>query len=139
LGVPSSSVPPQPSSLQSRGVEVRYVVTTYNSVLTPLLIGSSWQYPWSSAATLVPLIIGVLGLVLTALYETYKAKHPFIRKALFHDTSSVVIYVSGVIQGVLVSWNPTVYRRNQANRLMPAVVWSYVLVRSSPLCCGESH
>ncbi|KAI0012487.1 major facilitator superfamily transporter [Xylariaceae sp. FL0662B] len=69
---------------------------------TAFLIAISWggtQHAWDSAATLVPLIIGIIGLVVTVLYESYVAKHPFIRKALFRDISSITAYTAACIQG----------------------------------------
>ncbi|KAI1084983.1 major facilitator superfamily transporter [Whalleya microplaca] len=71
---------------------------------TSFLIAVSWgglQYSWGSAQTLVPLIIGFLGLVATMIYESFVAKEPFLRKSLFRDTTSVATYVAGCIQGLV--------------------------------------
>lgn len=71
---------------------------------TAFLIAISWggtQHPWDSAATIIPLIIGAAGMVFTVLYEIYFAQHPFLRKALFRDVSSIVAYIAACLQGIL--------------------------------------
>ncbi|KAI0469910.1 major facilitator superfamily transporter [Xylariaceae sp. FL0804] len=71
---------------------------------TSFLIAVSWggtQFAWSSVQTLVPLIIGVVGLFTTAAYETYLAPNPFLRRTLFHNTSSVMTYAAGCFQGMV--------------------------------------
>jgi hypothetical protein len=60
------------------------------------------QYAWDSAATLIPLIAGVLGLIITIAYEHRFAKHPFLEKTLFKDIGSVVTYLAAVAQGIVV-------------------------------------
>ena len=50
----------------------------------------------------MPLVIGLVGMVATILYENYLAKDPFFRQSLFHNISSVVIYVAAAIQGLMV-------------------------------------
>ncbi|OTB05049.1 hypothetical protein M426DRAFT_142683 [Hypoxylon sp. CI-4A] len=69
---------------------------------TIFLMALSWggsQHPWDSAATLAPLIIGFVGLLITVLYIKYYAKNPFIRKTLFCDASSIVTYIAAAGQG----------------------------------------
>ncbi|KAI5918149.1 major facilitator superfamily transporter [Camillea tinctor] len=71
---------------------------------TSFLVAISWggsQYAWGSAQTLAPLIIGVAGLLATAVYESNYAKYPFLRRSLYHDTTSACTYVAGCIQGLV--------------------------------------
>ncbi|KAI1264633.1 major facilitator superfamily transporter [Xylariaceae sp. FL1019] len=71
---------------------------------TSFLIAVSWggsEYDWQSVQTLVPLIVGFLGLITTVVYEAKWAQNPFLRRSLYHDTSSVVVYVAGCIQGLV--------------------------------------
>ncbi|KAK7908917.1 efflux pump antibiotic resistance [Apiospora marii] len=71
---------------------------------TATLIAISWggtQHAWDSAATLVPLILGVVGLAITGVYEQRLAKYPFLEKSLFKDAGSVVTYVAAVAQGIV--------------------------------------
>ncbi|KAK7937184.1 major facilitator superfamily transporter [Apiospora aurea] len=71
---------------------------------TATLVAISWggtQYAWDSAATLVPLILGIVGLAITVVYEHLFAKHPFLEKSLFKDTGSIVTYMAAVAQGIV--------------------------------------
>lgn len=74
---------------------------------TPLLSPStqtlnSNKHPWNSAATIAPLVIGAVGIILTVLYEVYFAQHPFLQKDLFRDASSIVAYIAAGFQGLMV-------------------------------------
>lgn len=69
------------------------------------LIGIIWggnQFPWSSWRTYVPIIVGVVGIVISMLWESYGAKRPFIPISLFSRTSSIIAYVCACLQGALV-------------------------------------
>ncbi|KAI0150508.1 major facilitator superfamily transporter [Xylariaceae sp. FL1272] len=71
---------------------------------TSFLIAISWggsEYDWQSVQTLVPLIVGFLGLIATVVYEAKWAQNPFLRRSLYHNTSSVVTYVAGSVQGLV--------------------------------------
>jgi len=73
---------------------------------TSFLIAISWagvEFAWNSFQTLVPLILGVIGVVLTILWERWGAKKPFLRQSLFYTTSAVAAYVCAIAQGLLVS------------------------------------
>lgn len=73
---------------------------------TLFLVAISWgglQFSWSSPWTLVPLFLGVAGLVGTALYEGKVSSRPFLRRSLFWNFSSKVTYLCGALQGFLVS------------------------------------
>ncbi|KAI1175260.1 major facilitator superfamily transporter [Nemania sp. FL0916] len=71
---------------------------------TSFLIAVSWggsQFEWNSFQTLVPLIIGFVGLLGTLVYEKLWAKEAFLRHSLYHNTSSIVAYLCGSIQGMV--------------------------------------
>ncbi|OTA60806.1 major facilitator superfamily transporter [Hypoxylon sp. EC38] len=71
---------------------------------TAFLIAISWggtEHAWGSGATLAPLIIGTIGLIGTVLYEVYVAQHPFLKKDLFRDASSIVTYIAACLQGLM--------------------------------------
>lgn len=73
---------------------------------TSFLMGLTWggvQFPWSSFRTLVPLLIGILGIGATFAWEMWGAKQPFIRLAIFDSLSTVAIYVGAIVQGLMVS------------------------------------
>ncbi|KAH9904531.1 MFS general substrate transporter [Xylariomycetidae sp. FL2044] len=71
---------------------------------TAFLIAISWggtQHAWDSTATLAPLIIGILGLIATGIYEAYVAKFPFLPRDLFRDMSSITTYIAASLQGFM--------------------------------------
>ncbi|PSS12164.1 hypothetical protein M430DRAFT_144241 [Amorphotheca resinae ATCC 22711] len=73
------------------------------SVLS-FLIGISWggvQYSWSSFQTLLPLCLGIAGLVGTIVYERYGASSPFLRLSILRNPSSIAVYIGSVVQGIL--------------------------------------
>ncbi|OTB17639.1 hypothetical protein K445DRAFT_309813 [Daldinia sp. EC12] len=101
---------------------------------TAFLIAISWggtQHPWNSAATLVPLVIGVIGLILTALYVGFVSKYPFIPNDLFRDVSSVVTYIVACLQGILSS--PADYRISGPLYFMSVKQFSPILAGAAPL------
>lgn len=68
------------------------------------LIAISWggtQEPWSSFRTVVPLVLGLLGIGATMMWERSGAHEPFLRKSLFHCTSSFAAYAGATAQGLL--------------------------------------
>ncbi|KAI0545411.1 major facilitator superfamily transporter [Xylaria curta] len=71
---------------------------------TSFLIAVSWggsQFEWNSIQTLVPLIVGFVGLLFTLVYERFWAKQAFLRHSLYHNASSIVGYICGSIQGMV--------------------------------------
>ncbi|KUI69873.1 hypothetical protein VM1G_05397 [Cytospora mali] len=71
---------------------------------TSFLIAISWggtQFAWSSAQTIAPLIIGIIGLFGTAAWERCMAKEPFLRHSLFYNLSAISAYVCSSIQGLI--------------------------------------
>lgn len=75
-----------------------------------LLIGLTWggtEFPWDSWHTLVPIIIGVVGLVASACWETFVASNPFLRVQLFKSTSAIAAYVCIFMQGLMVRNYPS--------------------------------
>ncbi|KAH8197850.1 hypothetical protein TruAng_007997 [Truncatella angustata] len=65
------------------------------------LTAAGVQFPWNSAAALAPLILGLLGLVSTALWEEYGATEPMLKRSLFHNWSSITTYFGGFVQGLV--------------------------------------
>ncbi|KAI4716277.1 putative efflux pump antibiotic resistance protein [Aureobasidium sp. EXF-10727] len=69
---------------------------------TLFLIGISWggtEYPWSSATTLCPLILGLVGVVCTIVYEMKLASTPFLRMSIFHNRSAIAAYICTALMG----------------------------------------
>ncbi|RMD42684.1 hypothetical protein DV735_g2406, partial [Chaetothyriales sp. CBS 134920] len=74
------------------------------SSLTSFLIAVSWggiTYAWTSWHTLLPLILGLCGTLLAILYEWCIAPSPFMIKSLFGNISSIITYLSALIQGLV--------------------------------------
>ncbi|KAI0096133.1 major facilitator superfamily transporter [Nemania sp. FL0031] len=96
---------PKKASAQEKFSRIDWVgMTIFTGSATSFLIAISWggtQYPWSSASTMAPLIIGVTGMIATIPYEAYIAKDPFLPKNLFSSTSSIVIYFAAAMQGLI--------------------------------------
>jgi membrane protease YdiL (CAAX protease family) len=61
------------------------------------------QYPWNSVQILAPLIIGFAGLVATVLWEEFFAREPMLKRSLFYNWSSIIAYLGGFMQGLVVS------------------------------------
>ncbi|KAE9565942.1 hypothetical protein CGMCC3_g17880 [Colletotrichum fructicola] len=69
-----------------------------------LLIGISWggvQFAWGSAQTVAPITLGVVGLAATIMYEARYASHPFLKKTIFTSLNSVLVYILGFLQGLI--------------------------------------
>jgi pimeloyl-ACP methyl ester carboxylesterase len=76
----------------------------FTSSATAFLIAISWggtQYAWYSARTLVPLILGIAGLVAVCFWEHLLAREPFLKPSLFKSVSAVAIFICGASQGLL--------------------------------------
>jgi MFS family permease len=73
--------------------------------ISSFLIGITWgggQFPWSSWCTLLPICLGVVGVIATVFWIKNGTQHPFLRFALFRDSSSQAVYFCAVLQGLLV-------------------------------------
>jgi MFS family permease len=96
-----------PSSLRDKLRRIDYIGTfLFVASTTSFMIPLSWggvMYAWSSWHTLVPLIIGAVGLAVFCYYEYRFATHPVIPLEIFNSTTATVAYVGTLIQG-LVLW-----------------------------------
>ncbi|KAI1340813.1 major facilitator superfamily transporter [Xylariaceae sp. FL0016] len=96
---------PRESTLREKVMRVDWIGGgIFTSSATSFLVAVSWggvQYAWSSYQTLVPLLIGVFGFIATVFYERRFAKHPFLRRSLFHNWSSIITYVLAGMHGIL--------------------------------------
>lgn len=76
------------------------------SSATGFLIAVSWggtESPWDHWKTLVPLIVGGVGIILTMVWERFGAREPFLRHSLFKTWSAHAVYAGAFAQGLLVS------------------------------------
>lgn len=70
------------------------------------LIGIMWggsQYAWSSMKTILPIVLGTVGLISCLFWEAYGATQPFFRLSLFRSRTSNAAYFCVFLQGLLVS------------------------------------
>lgn len=61
------------------------------------------MYDWHSWRTLVPLLIGIAGLIIFMLYEAYIPQDPIIPMSIFSTKTALVSFIGTVIHG-LVLW-----------------------------------
>lgn len=76
-------------------------IASSTSFIIPLTWGGV-MYPWSSWRTLVPLTVGVCGLISFVLYEKFCATEPVIRLSVFGSRTGVVTYIGTFVHGILV-------------------------------------
>jgi ATP/ADP translocase len=73
---------------------------------TSFLIGLSFggvQHPWSSAATLAPLIVGVTGIAVFLGWQFHKKPHSLLPMSIFYNWSAVSAFYCAMINGLVVS------------------------------------
>ena len=73
--------------------------------MTSFLIAITWggvQFPWSSFRTLVPLVLGAVGICVAFAWEIWGTKLPFLRLYLFNSRSAWLAYACTLLQGLLV-------------------------------------
>ncbi|KAJ5644821.1 efflux pump antibiotic resistance protein [Penicillium longicatenatum] len=93
---------------QKGGVQLRSIdwigQVLFIASISIFLIGLSWggvQYSWGSYQTLVPLCLGVVGIIATGLWEFLGTSHPFIRLSILTDRSSLAVYAAAIVQGTI--------------------------------------
>ena len=59
------------------------------------------SYAWDSWRTLVPLLIGVAGLILFVIFEEYVAEEPLIRLDVFKNRTAAASYFETTIHGLI--------------------------------------
>ena len=76
--------------------------TLFTASLTVFLVaitnGGVGQ-PWGSWRTIVPLVIGAVGLVITMIWEQRFTRHPFLPREIFPNLSSIAIYLVALLTG----------------------------------------
>ncbi|KAF2818241.1 MFS general substrate transporter [Ophiobolus disseminans] len=74
--------------------------------LTSFLVGISWggtQYPWTSAATLAPTIIGALGCVAFVVWQVHIKPDSLLPMSLFGNASAIAAFYCALVNGFLYS------------------------------------
>ncbi|KAI9764988.1 MAG: hypothetical protein M1840_007910 [Geoglossum simile] len=78
---------------------------------TSFLIPVTWggvMYPWSHWRTLVPLVLGGVGMFGFIFYEIYVPAEPLIKLHLFKNRSTSITYLGTVIHGMIL-WSMLYY------------------------------
>jgi len=96
-----------PSSLQDKLKQVDWFgtflfISSTASVMIPVTWGGV-MYDWDHWRTLVPLILGIVGLIGFVLYEIYYATHTLIKLEVFMNRTAAANYVGTVMHGIIVS------------------------------------
>ena len=71
---------------------------------TSFLMPVSWggvMFPWSSFRTLVPLILGICGLVVFFIYDSYVVKTPLIPFSILNNRTAAVNYIGTIVHGIV--------------------------------------
>ncbi|KFX96689.1 hypothetical protein O988_05209 [Pseudogymnoascus sp. VKM F-3808] len=93
-----------PSSLWSKIRRIDYIgIFLFVGSSTSFLIPVTWggvMYPWDSARTLAPMIIGAVGLILFIFHEKYIAADPMIPLSIFASRTAVVNYAGTLVHGL---------------------------------------
>ncbi|KAF4628694.1 hypothetical protein G7Y89_g9459 [Cudoniella acicularis] len=71
------------------------------AALTSCLVLVTWR-------TLVPLILGIFGLIGFIIYSVYISTEPLIRRTLFNSPTAIVAYIGTLVQGLIV-WSLLYY------------------------------
>lgn len=74
--------------------------------ITSVLVGLSWggvQFPWISKWTLLPILVGTVGVLVTNIWEHNFTRHPLLPISLFRSSSMVLAQVCAFLQGLIVS------------------------------------
>ncbi|KAL8714746.1 MAG: hypothetical protein Q9220_001259 [cf. Caloplaca sp. 1 TL-2023] len=82
-------------------------IASTTSVLIPITWGGV-SYAWSSWHTLVPLCLGIAGLISFVAYEEVVATEPLIPFVIFKNRTSAVTYLSTVLHGMIL-WSLLYY------------------------------
>lgn len=94
-----------PSSLASKLRRVDYVGSfLFVGSTTSFLIPVTWggvMYDWTSWRTLVPLIIGICGLIVFVLYEIFIATEPMVRLSIFQTWTASIAYATTFFHGMI--------------------------------------
>ena len=74
--------------------------------MTTLLVGISWggtQYAWASAATLGPIVAGVLGIAIFVRWQMHAQPYSMLPASLLRNLSSAAAFYCALINGLVVS------------------------------------
>ncbi|KAL6250391.1 hypothetical protein RBB50_002693 [Rhinocladiella similis] len=94
-----------PQSIAAKLRRVDWVGTVvFVGSMTSFLIPLTWggvMYSWSSWRTLVPLLVGLAGIVGFCFYEAYLAPEPLLRLSVFRNRTTNIAYATTTLHGMI--------------------------------------
>ncbi|KAJ7480175.1 MFS general substrate transporter [Mycena galericulata] len=103
------------------------------------MLGLSWAgivYPWSSTQVLVPLIVGVVGLIWSVYYESRWPVKPTIPIVVLSNRTSLLGYIATLLHGIVsisVGCMPTWFQAvREASPIMSGVLFLPISATISP-------
>jgi MFS family permease len=82
-------------------------ISSTTSIMIPVTWGGV-SYPWDSWHTLVPLMLGITGIVAFGIYERYFAAEPMMPSTIFSNWALRITYFTTVIHGMIL-WSLLYY------------------------------
>ena len=94
-----------PGTLTSKLLQFDWVgAVLLTASTTSFLMPVSWGgvlFAWSSFRTLVPLVLGLCGILLFVVYESFVANIPLIPLRSFNNRTAVVNYIGTLVHGMV--------------------------------------
>ncbi|KAF2005671.1 MFS general substrate transporter [Amniculicola lignicola CBS 123094] len=80
-----------------------FLLTVSTTIILVPLTWAGIQYPWGSAAVLVPLFLGILGIACFLFWEIkdYHKGEPLIQLSIFNNPTAIASYFGILIQGII--------------------------------------
>ncbi|CZR64825.1 related to putative multidrug transporter [Phialocephala subalpina] len=113
-------------SLKDRGKWWGYIAMMWclGAAIGPLA-GGGVMYPWSDYRTLLPFMIGIMGLLTFLEYSYIYARHPLMRGSIFKTSTGTINFICTSIHGIVL-WSLLYY--------MP--LYYAIAQNLSPIMCG---
>ncbi|KAL8689422.1 MAG: hypothetical protein Q9224_004643 [Gallowayella concinna] len=101
-----------PRTLKAKVLEIDYIGSViFLPSTTAVLLGLTWggvQYAWDSWRTLVPILVGLSGLVLFVFWEARFAELPVLPLEIFENVDTNIAYFIDFIHGTIL-WGAVYY------------------------------
>lgn len=95
----------RPGSLRAKFASIDWIgAFLLTTSVTSFLMPVSWGgvlFGWSSWHTLVPLVLGICGIVGFIVYENHLPREPLVRLAVFRQRTAMVNYFGTFIHGIV--------------------------------------
>ncbi|KAH7070919.1 major facilitator superfamily domain-containing protein [Paraphoma chrysanthemicola] len=72
--------------------------------MTSLLVGISWggiQFPWKSAATLAPIVVGLCGVVVFVWWQHFAKPRSLLPMSVFYSWSAIAAFYCALVNGLI--------------------------------------